>query len=377
MSEKNVRGHGRVFLRGDVWWLAYYVRGKEIRESTDLRHDPKKPDHAKSQAKKLLDQRRGEVATGRFIGPQQYRVTFEGLAKAFTDDYRVRGLRSPVTAGARVKHLTRYFGLDRALDITATRIRDYQQHRLAEKAQPATINRELAALRRMFSLAVKQGRLTIGLTPVFPDRLEEAPPRQGFFEHLDYEAVRQHLPDDYADVLDFGYHSGWRRREVTGLTWAEVDRAGGVIRLNPARSKSKQPRLLPLSLPLREIIERRRARRRKELPLVFHTNGLPIGDWRKSWARACINAGLYVTIGQGKQAKKVPSKTFHDLRRTAARNYIRSGVPERVAMKLLGHQTRSVFDRYNIVSEADLTQAVGKLAYHVSAQSPRGVRQDG
>src|SRR5207247_1234872 len=116
-------------------------------------------------------------------------------------------------------------------------------------------------------------------------------------------AVRQHLPDDYADVLDFGYHSGWRRREVTGLTWAEVDRAGGVIRLNPARSKSKQPRLLPLSLPLREIIERRRARRRKELPLVFHTNGLPIGDWRKSWARACINAGLYVTIGQGKQAK--------------------------------------------------------------------------
>jgi integrase len=354
-----------------VWWLAYYVRGKEIRESTELRLDPKKPDHGKSQAEKLLDQRRGEVTTGHFIGPQQYRVTFEELTEAFTEDYRVRRLRSPVTADARVKHLQAFFGLDRALDITSKKISKYQQHRLAEQAQPATINRELAALRRMFSLAVKQGRLTMGLTPSFPDRLEEAPPRQGFFEHAEYEGIRKRLPADYCDVLDFGYLTGWRRREVTGLTWAEVDLAGGVIRLDPARSKSKTARLLPLSLPLREVIERRARRRKKGVSLVFHRNGLPVGDWRKSWDRACINAGLYVTIGQGKTAKRVPSKSFHDLRRTAARNYIRSGVPERVAMALLGHKTRAVFDRYNIVSEADLKQAAGKLAYYVSSASGR------
>ena len=111
MSEKNVRGHGRVFERGPMWWLAYYVRGKEYREPAEVRVDPKKPDRGKSQAAKRLDQRRGEVATGRFISPQQYRVTFEDLAALFTDDYRARRLRSPVTAEARVKRLQTFFGL--------------------------------------------------------------------------------------------------------------------------------------------------------------------------------------------------------------------------------------------------------------------------
>jgi len=158
-------------------------------------------------------------------------------------------------------------------------------------------------------------------------------------------------------VLDFGYYTGWRRREVSELTWAEVDFGGGVVLLDPERSKSKNARLLPLSLPLREVIDRRAALRHPALPWVFHKDGVSVGDWRKTWNRACRLAGF-------------PEKRFHDLRRTVARNLVRSGVPERVAMALLGHKTRSVFDRYNIVSEADLKQAAGRLAYYVSAQSP-------
>ena len=353
MSEK-VRGRGRVFARKDVWWIAYYHRGKELRESTELRLDPKKRDQGASKAWRRLDQRRGEIASGKF-SPRQDRVTFEDLVTAYRQDYEVRGLRSRTTAEARVKHLAAFFGLDRALDITAKRVRDYQQHRLTEQAETATVNRETAALHRMLRLAREQERLTT--IPVFPKQLEEHPPRQGFFEQPEYEAIRAHLPGDYQDVLDFGYFTGWRRREVTGLTWAEVDLAGDVVRLDPARAKSKQARLLPLSLPLRNVIERRVAARHHDSPRVFHKNGRPVGDWRKTWTAACVKAGL--------------SKTFHDLRRTAARNYIRSGVPERVAMALLGHKTRAVFDRYNIVSEADLKQAAGKLAYYVSTQSPR------
>jgi integrase len=116
--------------------------------------------------------------------------------------------------------------------------------------------------------------------------------------------------------------------------------------------------VLPLPLPLRDVLERRVALRRLETPTVFHRSGYPIGDWRKRWHRACRLAGL-------------PGKHLHDCRRTAARNLIRAGVPERVAMMLTGHKTRSIFDRYDIVSEQDLLEAGDRLAGYVARQSTR------
>ena len=83
--------------------------------------------------------------------------------------------------------------------------------------------------------------------PGFPDRLRENPPRQGFFEHPEYLAVRAHLPAPWQDILDVAYYSGWRKQEILGLTWDEIDAAGGVIRLSPARSKTLVGRILPIS----------------------------------------------------------------------------------------------------------------------------------
>jgi integrase len=208
----------------------------------------------------------------------------------------------------------------------------------------------------MFRIALQLGQLS-GM-PVFPPRLEENPPRQGFFEYGEYRAVRSHLPLPYQDVLDFAYFSGWRRREILGLTWPEVDLDGGVIRLDPERSKTKLSRVLPLAPPLRDVLTRRLALRRFDTTHVFHWEGTPIGDWRKRWHRACRLAGL-------------PGKHLHDCRRTAARNLIRAGVPERIAMTLTGHKTRSVFDRYNIVSEQDLIDAGDRLASYVERQRTR------
>jgi integrase len=355
-----MRGDGRIYKTGDsqFWWIEYWLNGKQYRESSHST-DP----HV---AKRLLKRRRDELGADRqgsrpFVGPAQTRVTFESLKAAYLQDYAVRGLRSLETAEARAKHLTGFFGTSRAVDITPTRLRAYQAARLGEKAEAATINREMAALHRMFRLAVKAGALST--CPLFPARLEENPPRQGFFEHGEYRAIREHLPPDYQDVLDFAYYTGWRRREITELTWAEVDLAGGVVRLNPERSKTKAGRLLPLSPPLRDVLARRwHARlidRRGDVrvtDLVFHKKGQLIGDWRKTWDAACKVAGL-------------PGKKLHDCRRTAARNLVRAGVPERVAMALIGHKTRAMFDRYNIVSEADLEQAVTRLADYVAAQA--------
>ena len=126
----------------------------------------------------------------------------------------------------------------------------------------------------MCTLAVHWGWLDT--VPGFPDRLRENPPRQGFFEHPEYLAVRVHLPAPWQDILDLAYYSGWRKQEILGLTWEEIDEAGGVIRLSPARSKTLVGRVLPISSPIADALARRRARRDPTSPLVFHRDGIPV-----------------------------------------------------------------------------------------------------
>ena len=147
----------------------------------------------------------------------------------------------------------------------------------------------------------------------------------------DYQQIRQfrslstargrttHLAAPWQDILDVAYHSGWRTQEILGLTWDEIDAAGGVIRLSPSRSKTLVGRILPISHPIAEALARRRARRDPDSPLVFHRDGIPVRRWRTAWRTACQAAG-------------VPTRFLHECRRTTARNLIRASVPERVAM---------------------------------------------
>ena len=283
--------------------------------------------------------------------------TLGALIDAYLQDYQVRQFRSLGTARGRVAHLAAYFGRDaRAAALTTYQMRQYQRARRAAGAATGTINRETSALHRMLTLAVHWGWLAT--VPGFPDRLRENPPRQGFFEHPEYLAVRAQLPAPWQDVLDVAYYSGWRKHEILFLTWEEIDGAGGVIRLSPARSKTRVGRILPLSPPIAKALARRRARRDPHSPLVFHRDGIPIRRWRTAWRTACTAAG-------------VPTRFLHDCRRTAARNLIRAGVPERVAMLLTGHKTRAIFDRYHIVNEQELLAAGDQLAAYLAQPARR------
>lgn len=344
---KRVRGLGRVYERkGGTWWLQYSHRGRLFRESSGSK--------VRSKAVKLLKKRLGEIGQGRLIGPDVARTTFEDLSEMLFDDYRVNGKKSLDRAQRSVEHLSGTFARALAIEITPDRVLAYVRARL-EHAKPATVRLELAALKRMFRLGARLER--VSHRPEFPS-IEVRNTRSGFFEEAELRAVLHELHDDLHPLVQFLALTGWRVGEAKRLTWRQVDFGAGTVRLEPGTTKNDEARTFPfVALPSlvallraqREHTSTVECERGQLIPWVFHRAGKPILSFHQGWRNACRRAG-------------VPGRLVHDLRRSAVRNLERAGVPRSVAMKLTGHKTESVYRRYAIVSEADLSEGVRKLA---------------
>jgi integrase len=334
---------GMIYKRGNVWWIKYYRNGKYFRESSKSTK--------KMVAKKFLDRREGEIAQGKVPGVHFDKVTFDELAEDFLRDYRINQRKSLARAERSVALLTESFGGLKVTNIETPIIRRYIEQRLEQEAANATINRELSALKRMLNLGAEQSPPLVERVPKIP-MLKESNVRKGFFEHAEFLAVRDCLPDYLKGFVTFGYKTGWRASEIAKLTWAQVDRQVGIVRLEVGETKNDDARTVYLDGELKEIFAQLWADRKKSreiLPYVFpNRNGTDrIKRFDKAWKKSCKDAHI------GK-------RLFHDLRRTAVRNMVRSGVPETVAMMISGHKTRSVFDRYNITNDADLIAAAKK-----------------
>jgi integrase len=338
---------GHIYKRGDIYWIKYYRDGKPYYESSKSIKE--------AEAKRLLRKRLGQIAEGAFFGLRPEKVRFEELAEDFLNDYRINGKRSLDKAQRSVKHLQGFFGGMRAIDITTDKVRAYIKVRQEEGYANAEINRELAALKRMFNLSLQQSPPKVSHKPYIP-MLQERNVRTGFFEHDEFTALRAALPPVLRPVVTFAYYTGWRKQEILGLTWDRVDLHASTVRLDPGTTKNQEGRTVYLDGELRETMMALKIERDTHLPLcpwVFSRRGSRIKDFRYAWRAACQTVGL-----QG--------KLFHDFRRTAVRNMIRAGVPERVAQQIAGHKTRSVFDRYHIVSDSDLREAARRHARYVS-----------
>ncbi|RPH50199.1 MAG: site-specific integrase [Desulfobacteraceae bacterium] len=342
---------GSIYKRGGVFWIKYYRNRKPYRESSGTTK--------KMVAKKLLERREGEIAQGKLPSVEFEKITFDQLAKGFLADYRINKKKSLVRAERSVNHLENEFIGLRVPSITTPRINSYIEDRIAEGAANATINRELAALKRMLNLGANQTPPIVDRVPHIP-MLKENNTRKGFFEHGDFLAFRKVLPEYLKGFVTFGYKTGWRFSEIANLTWPQIDLDRGVARLESGETKNDKGRIVYLDEELQQICKQlweARKINKKILPWVF-TNCVGndrMGDIRKSWNTACKNA-------------KIGKMLFHDLRRTAVRNMLRAGIPERVAMMISGHKTRSIFDRYNIVSESDLKLAAQRQENYLSTQ---------
>lgn len=387
---KRTKGDGSLYRRGRIWWIAYkHPDGTRTSESTGTERRP--------VALRLLRKRIGAGANNLPVIARAEQVTFHDAAQMVINDFIAnhaadateKSVEKQLAVEKRRinKHLSAYFGTRKLVGITSGDVTAYKAKRLADtivtrKARvvvledgtaqvtpeqrkpvsPATINRELQTLKRMFSLAIQSGRIA---TKPHIEMLNEAAPRAGFFEREQYESVLRHLPAELQPVVSFTYITGWRMAdEVLPLEWRQVDFEAGEVRLEPGTTKNKDGRTFPFTAELRAVLlaqhaEHKRLKKAGHIfPQVFFREVAEgrggekkpkvITSLNKAWKVACRAAGC-------------PGRIPHDMRRSAVRNLVRAGISERVAMMMTGHKTRSVFERYNITSPGDLKDAARLL----------------
>ena len=341
---------GRIYQRGHMWWIQYYGQGQLFRESSSS--------YLKSAAISLLKLREGEVAHGRLPALKAEKTTFAELAALYLQDYQINGRKTCNRAKELTDRLRESFGRFRACRITSEHIQTYIARRQSEGMANGTINRELAALKRMYRLASQQTPPLVVNAPHIP-HLQENNVRQGFFTEEEFKLLRAVLPDYVKVPLIMAYWTGMRAGEILKLRWEQVDLERGLLRLEPGTTKNNRGRLIPLVNEVTEALwqwKQLMLLRDPSCPWVCHYRGKRLlAVPTKSWRKACERVGL-------------KGKLFHDLRGTAIRKMVRAGVSERVAMAISGHKTRSVFDRYDIVSETDMRDARGKLEQPLRAE---------
>jgi len=343
----------KIYKRKDspYWWMWYYMPDGSIeRKSTKTKN--------KSNARTIAKQKEKELV--RNSGIKGAYVTLRDLVQEVIDDYSFNKKKSLDKVKQRKKNLFEFFGEDKKVnEIESHDINEYVKYRMEQAIQSSTINRELRLLNRGFTLLLDQKRITD--KPKIK-KLKENNIRTDFLEHWEYIKLLENASPHIVPIIKLAYKTGWRTEEIIDMTWDMIDIDNGIITLPPGDyTKNEEGRVYYLDNELIEIFRTMWSERRvlrKKISYVF-LNKRKTGkmkSFKGAWKESCKRAGL-------------ERKHFHGFRRTAVRNMVRAGIPERVAMTISGHKTRSVFERYNITSLRDLQIASNKMEEYLKGES--------
>lgn len=328
-----MRGMGRVYRRGEIYWVQFSRDGRVFRESTKS---------ASIQfARFHLKRRLAQITMGSF-SPLAEKLTVGDLIQRVFQDYELHDRRSIDHARRRWKlHLSSEFNYRTAAMVDETDVREYMLKRRAEKASNASINREVALLKR----ALRLGKLRLDVP-----KLTETNVRKGFVTEKDAGKLARECSKHglwmralFAILFEFGF----RRGEALGLRVGQIDLQSRTVRLEAGETKSGEGRSAVMTSSTFELI-RACCDGKKPDEHVFTRNRTPVKSIRGVWSTITQDAGL-------------PGLLVHDLRRSAIRRMIQRGIPQHVAMRISGHKTVSVFHRYAIVAQSDLADASRRL----------------
>lgn len=285
----------------------------------------------------MLRRLEGRIADGQ-LTPASTRVLFSDLADDLKLDYRVKNRRSIADMERRLdKHILPLLGSFRTSSINASTIAEYIERRQAEKAAPASINQELALIKRAYAIGRKSGKCvggpSIEMLPVDNER-------ETAFTDAQFQAIHHHANPTLKAVLTVAYWTGWRKTSILKMEWSRVDFEEGWIRLEAVRTKNRKatkfplvPDLLALFTELRTETDRIQKNLQVIIPYVFHRNGRPVKSIRTAFNKARIAAG-------------VPGHRLHDFRRTAVRALASLGYDYKTIMDAAGFKTVAMVIRY-------------------------------
>lgn len=330
------------------WQIAPMINGVQVPQSS------RETDYTK--ALKKLRRLEGKVASDAPMTPKTDRGLFGALLDDVITDYQIKDRRSLSDLKRRIKlHVRPGLGSLQTSAIRRNQIADYILDRRHAKASNASINRELAIIKRAFKLGKISG--DVSEAPHI-EMLPEDNAREGFLDDAQFASVLTKAESPLREILVVAFCTGWRLRSILNLRWASVDLAAGLLRLPANETKNRKATAFPLApfpdlkaaletrLAETKEVERRCAR---IVPHVFHRNGEPVKSIRKGWESARKTAGI-------------PGRLIHDFRRTAVRNLKRQGWSDSEVMAMVGFKTLSIMFRYNITTEEDILRKASTLA---------------
>jgi integrase len=376
-KKRSRRGSGSVFQKaGSPHWVIQYYRfnpdkGKSvrIREYTQL--------SSRTAAQKLLTDRLSKIGRGEQfeVGRPVTVAELYNALRTFTENNGAGG-RAVAGLGWRWAHLSPFFGGMRAANVTTDAVEKYKRQRRDEGAAVATVNRELATLRRAFNYGKRSTPPKVFSVP-YIQMFKENNARQGFVEQDEFSrmAAQAHLDGLWMRVLlEVAYTYGWRRGEMLGLQVRQIDLHAHTIRLNPGTTKNGEGREVVMTPEVEELLRAAVEKKRPTDSVFTREDGKPIKDFRGAWRNLCVRAGTghwecrkcgAALAGMKCECggvRKYVGLIPHDFRRSAAKAARRAGVPESVIMAMGGWKTPSMFRRYAIVSSADQRAAVEMIA---------------
>lgn len=295
----------------------------------------------RAAAEKLLRQRVGEVAAGSPVRKAGADVTVADCLNLVLADYRLRRVDTAIPESRIKSVIVPLIGHERAATLNRKAIWAYISTRRKDGRKDSTINRELSLIRRGLKLAASDEYGLIPRAAQVPMLDEGDNVRTGFLRPDEYQRVYDALPEYLHPLFCVAYYTGLRRSTLLGLRLDQIDLDAGLIWVSRAQTKNRTSQTAP-------IVGEMRAHLAKALNVnsayVFENKGKPILSFKNAWKAAVKAAGL-------------PSLQFHDLRRTAVRDWVAAGADTSTAMAISGHKTFSMFQRYNIIDAANIQKA--------------------